>query len=146
MNGLGTITDPDLRTILNGLKAEVMSGLNCHQVGRIESYNVATQTATVSITMKRVVFNKEQTLNGQLQLQSNLVDYPILVDCPVFVLFGGGARLTMPIQAGDTCLVLFGDRDIDNWFAAGTTQAPNSARTHRLSDGFALVGYRHQQN
>jgi hypothetical protein len=52
----------------------------------------------------------------------------------------------MPIQSGDTCLVLFCDRDLDNWFESGQITTLNSNRVHDLSDGVALVGIRHKQN
>ena len=65
--------------------------------------------------------------------------YPLLVDCPCFILQGGGAFIEMPIQKGDECIILFNDRDIDNWFN-GTTKEPNSNRKHTLSDGIAIVG------
>ena len=52
----------------------------------------------------------------------------------------------MPVSPGDSCLVLFNDRDIDNWYESGAVTAPNTARTHDLSDGLVIVGFRHQAN
>jgi hypothetical protein len=46
----------------------------------------------------------------------------------------------MPIAAGDQCLVLFSDRNIDSWFKTGGEAAPFDARCHDISDGIALVG------
>lgn len=146
MNGLGSIQDPDLRALLQAHKDEVFFGLNCHQVGQIEAFDAASQTARIKLMMQRVVFNKEQGLNAALQLTPTVVDYPVLVDCPVFVVSGGGAVFTVPVAAGDSCLVLFNDRDIDNWFATGAPAQPNTSRAHSLSDGFALIGFRSKRN
>ena len=61
----------------------------------------------------------------------------------MFVLFGGKAFIGMPIAAGDPCIVLFNDRDLDIWFKNGTTgAAPNSLRMHSAADGIAIVGIR----
>jgi hypothetical protein len=143
---LGPITDPDLRLVLQTLKSEISYGMNCHQVGKLISYDPASQTASVQLLAKRVVFNQPQTINGKLQLTPTLVDYPPLVDCPVFIASGGGGRLTFPTAAGDPCLVLFNDRDLDNWFTTGAVTEPNSQRSHSLSDGLVLIGFRNQQN
>lgn len=142
MSGLGSIQDPDLRALLQGLKTEIFAGFNCHQVGTIQSFNPAGPFATVSLLIQRVVFNNEQGIDAGLQLTPTVVDYPVLVDIPVFVLSGGGAVITCPVAAGDDCLVLFNDRDIDNWFATGAPAQPLTARMHHLSDGLALVGFR----
>jgi len=136
------IQTPDLTVLLGMYKEQIFATLNCHQVGKIQSFNETNQTATISLSVSGVVYNKTQVTNGGLQQTPNIVTYPVLVDCPVFVLSGGGGLVTMPIAAGDSCLVLFNDRDLDNWFTTGATAVPNSPRKHDLSDGMALVGFR----
>lgn len=127
------ISAPDLRMLfLNNLKA-LMNDFNCVMIGTIEAFDAGSQTASVSINFKRVV-------------GTGLKDYPILVDCPVFVLTGGIGTITMPIAKGDTCVVLFNDRDIDLWYGTGQVLPPNSTRSHSLSDGIALVGIRSALN
>lgn len=122
-------TPPDLRTVLDGLKREIFDGLNCHEVGIIENFDKDKQTATVRIAVLKVFPEKT-------------VPYPLLTDCPVYFPAGGSAYMTFPVKKGDTCLVLFNDRDLDNWFATGNVVAPNSPRLHSLSDGLVLVGFR----
>jgi hypothetical protein len=143
MNALGPIADPNLRDTLQALKDEIFSSFNCHQVGKIVSFDPTTTppTASVQLMMQRVVFNKTQASSGELQLTPNIIDYPVLVSCPVFCMTGAGFVLTLPVAAGDQCLVLFNDRDIDNWFSSGSGGPPNTSRCHDLSDGFALVGF-----
>jgi hypothetical protein len=46
----------------------------------------------------------------------------------------------MPVAAGDQCLVIFADRNIDAWFQNGGQSASFNARMHDLSDGMVLVG------
>lgn len=137
------VAKPDLRVLLELLKTEVMLALNCHAIGTIQSFNSTLQTAQVTINYKKTYAQKDP-ISGAYSPE--LVDYPVLVDCPVVVLSGGTAALTFPIAVGDTCLVLFNDRDIDNWFASGTVGPVNTNRTHSFTDAIALVGIRSMLN
>lgn len=136
-----SLSTPDLRALLNLLKTEVFTTFNCHQLGTIQSFDATKQTASVSINVLRQVPNLE--VNPP---EYKTIAYPLLVDVPVFINSGGTGRLTFPVAAGDTCLVLFNDRDIDTWFSTGNVAAPNTQRTHDLSDGLALVGFRSLAN
>jgi hypothetical protein len=81
-------------------------------------------------------------------------DKPISRQIPVVCLNGGGAGgggtgciLTMPIQAGDECLVIFCDFCIDSWWqSGGTGNVQLDKRRHDLSDGIAIVGPFSQPN
>jgi hypothetical protein len=133
MTKLGSITEPNLAALLQAWRDEVFATLNCHQLGTIVSFNAETQSAQVTLNVLRVFGNQTRS-------------YPMLVDVPVFVPAGGTAALTLPVTTGDTCLVLFNDRDMDNWFDSGATAAPNSPRCHSLADGLAIVGFRSKRN
>ncbi len=137
----GPISLPDLRALLGQLKTDIFTTFNCHQLGTIQSFNASKQTATVSVNLLRMV----PDLNVTPTVYRN-ISYPLLVDVPVFINSGGSGYLTLPIAAGDTCLVLFNDRDIDTWFSTGSIAEPNSQRCHDLSDGLALVGFRSLAN
>lgn len=127
---LGPTTNPQMADLINKAKQDVLYNLNAVQIGTIESYDALKNTATISINFQR------QLPTG------DILAYPLLVDCPVFILSGGDADISMPIDSGDQCIILFNDRDIDNWFYSGETSVPSSARAHSLSDGIALVGIR----
>lgn len=127
------VITPDLSAFLDLKIRDMLSSLNCHQVGTVQSFNALKQTATVSLNMK-------------LSVAGEIKSYPLLVDVPVFVLGGGNRVVTIPIRNGDTCLVLFNDRDVDNWFSTGIPSVPSSGRLHDLSDGLALVGFRSLAN
>ena len=96
--------------------------------GKVFYYSAAAQTAQVEIML-------QYTVDGIAH------SYPLLVDVPVFMLRGGKGGINLVITKGDPCLVIFADRDIDNWFSTGSAQLPNTQRIHSLADGFALVGF-----
>lgn len=134
-------TEPSLKDAFNAHKMDVLATLNCHHVGQVEEFNADEQTAKVSIVYKRTYFEKRDGAYKPV-----LVDYPVLVDSPVICLGGGGGRLTFPIAKGDECLVLFNDRDIDNWFEGSTGAAVATPRMHAFADAFVLVGLRSRPN
>lgn len=131
---LGPQTQVQIRDVLDRTKDDVFYNLNCVQVGSIVSYDPSTNTASLQIAMKRQLPNNE------------IIDYPVLQDCPVFFLSGGQSYLSMPIEPGDSCLILFNDRNIDTWWATGQSNIPNTPRAHSLSDAMCLVGIRNQSN
>jgi len=126
---------PNKIDIYDALERKFNAGLNAVQVGVIQSYDVGTQLASVKIAMKQVT-------NIDADGTKTLQEYPVLLECPAFVLSGGNDFISMPITAGDNCLVLFNDRDIDTWLNSGDGGFPTTSRKHDLSDGFVLVGVR----
>jgi|WetSurMetagenome_2_1015567.scaffolds.fasta_scaffold29379_5 hypothetical protein len=119
---------PDLNTTLDNLKKEIFSTLNCCQIGKIKSVDTSAGTVQINLQIKRVAQDGTSTA------------IPVLTDCPYFVLQGGGAYIDMPIKVDDYCIVLFSDRDIDNWWKSGNQTDPATNRKHHLSDGIAIVG------
>lgn len=132
-NSIRYANNQSLASLLELQRLNTLNTTNCHQVGEIVSFNPSTQTAEVQIKMSYVV-------NGEIK------QYPVLLDCPCVVLGGGDGRITFPIAPGDSCLVLFNDKDMDNWYASGQTMLPNTERMHSISDAIALVGIRNKQN
>lgn len=130
-------TAPDLQDILENSIEDLLYSFNCHRVGVIESFNPSNQTATITLVDK----GTQHFSDGE-----RLAEYPPLVDCPVVVNKTTNGGLTIPINEGDSCLVLFNDRDIDSWFENGLKQKPNSMRTHDIADAVALVGIRNEIN
>ena len=123
-----TILEPNLPDLMQNLKRDIFRSMNCVKIGEIKSFDATKKTAKIQIQFKHV---RE---DGQI------VSVSPLVDCPVFTLQGGGSAIEMPITAGDQCIILFSDRNIDSWFQTGGEGAPLNSRCHDLSDGIALVG------
>ena len=119
---------PNLKIILDEVKADIFSTFNCIQIGKISKVTSSEQTVEIELQIKRLAADGTSTA------------YPVLVDCPYFVLQGGGAYIDMPIKQGDYCIVLFNDRYIDNWWSTANVADPATARKHSLSDALAIVG------
>lgn len=119
---------------LEALKSAIRQEMHCALPAIVESYDKAAQTVTVKPALR-------ERLSG-----GTYVELPLLSDIPVFFPGGASSGITFPVQKGDECLVIFADRCIDAWFQYGGIQNPVSLRRHDLSDGFAFVGFRSQNN
>lgn len=85
----------------------------------------------------------QPTIKGRIKKPDGsieLVDMPLLLDCPVVFPHAGGCSMTFPVKQGDECLVVFASRGIDFWWQNGGVQPPPEPRMHDLSDGFAILG------
>lgn len=128
-------TAPDLTQVLLALKRQVVKEVNCARVGVIQAWDAASNTVTVLIAQKQVTSTKPDG-------STTIADYPTLLHVPVAFQGGGGFTATFPIRPGDECVVVFNDRELDNWQANGPGIVPTSQRIHDLSDGMAFVGIR----
>lgn len=131
-------TDPELADVLNYFKKSVKLEINCHHIGKIQAFDPITQTATVTINYSKTFLKAEK--DGTFS--TAIKDFPPIKSCPVIIMGGGHRSLTFPILPGDDCILLFNDRDIDNWFAGSSSSPPATGRLHSFSDAICLVGLR----
>jgi|GEM_PF-649524 uncharacterized protein (DUF2345 family) len=120
--------------------------LRCAAPGIIQSFDEETQTVTVQLVIRDLIYIDT--------LQS--VPIPLLADVPIIVPRAGDFVITIPPKKGDECLVVFADSCIDSWWKEGEdkigdpnlrgTRDPMSRRRHDLSDGFAILGVWSQPN
>lgn len=132
--------DPSLKDLLNSWKTDVMLATNCHAIATIQDVQLNDNgliTVTAVMNYTKTFFLPQQ--DGTYL--STQVSYPTMVDVPVIILGGGTVGLTFPIAAGDECLILFNDRDLNNWFAGATSGPVATPRLHSFADGIALVGF-----
>lgn len=124
-------------TLRDAIQSAIASRLSCLRTaipGIIQSYDGSLQKASVAASF----YSRNSS--------GALVDPMVISSVPVFVLSGGGAALTMPIQAGDPCLIIFSERSLDSWkFSNGQLVPPSGENqagfsTHNMCDAIALVG------
>lgn len=126
---------PTLQNLLDALAREISKDINCARVGVIQSFSAADQTVTVKIAQQQVTSIAPDGTR-------TLAEYPLLLKVPVYFPSGGGCTMTFPLATGDECLVIFNDRQLENWRLSGSGLPPTNGRTHDLSDGIAFVGIR----
>lgn len=132
--------ETSLSDLLMYFKKEIFMSLNCHHIGTITSFDPEKQVCQATINYKKTYFRS----NASGQQETYYEDYAILIDAPAIILSGGGANLTFPIAAGDECLCIFNDRDIDTWWASGQVKENETGRMHSFTDALILVGLKSQ--
>lgn len=127
----------DFKDLLDLVKKDIKLDINCHGIATVQEFDSVKLVVKATMNYSQTYY--QQNLDGSTAPIQK--DYPILVDCPVIILGGGNCSLTFPIQKGDECLILFNDRDIDNWAKGARSGPVASNRLHSFSDGIALVGF-----
>lgn len=106
--------------------------------GIIIAFDSTEQTVTVQPALRERIAGRD----GIFQW----VQLPPLLDVPICLPRGGGLAITVPIQPGDECLVVFNDMCIDAWFSNGDIQNQIEKRRHDLSDAVCIPGIWSQPN
>lgn len=132
------LSPPNLIDSFDQSKREIKVEFNCVQIGVIESFDPTDQTASIQIVLKKIISVDTEGVR-------TVAEHPILMKCPVMSLYGGPGYIMLAPQPGDNCIILFNDREIDNWFFNGGSQIPDSFRTHDFSDAIGIVGIRNMQ-
>ena len=100
--------------------------------GIVQSFDDVAQTVVVQPALRERIIDQLGNVS--------MVNLPLLLDVPIQLPRGGGIVLTLPIQPGDECLVIFADSCIDAWWSQGGVQVQAEQRRHDLSDSFAILG------
>lgn len=113
--------------VVRNIVVNYMSNINTCLPATIETYDPATKKASVKPLLKR-------TLNGQE------IDTPVIENVPVIFPCTATAVVSLPINTGDGCLIVFSQRSIDDWLSKGGNIAPTDPRLFDLSDAIAIPG------
>jgi hypothetical protein len=97
--------------------------------GRVETFNRARAQVSVKPLIKRIYRDGLQ------------ISLPVISNVPVIFPRSGEASLTFPLQKGDTGLILFSERSLENWLARGGEAEPGDPRRFDMTDGIFLPGF-----
>lgn len=104
----------------------------------------------VALPAKIVAVDGDQAVQVQPLLQSRYkfqnqpVDLPVVAGVPVLMPRGANYSIRLPVAVGDTGLLVFCDRSLDNWLAdtngGRDTVDPQDSRAHDLNDAIFVPG------
>lgn len=94
----------------------------------VETYDYKTQTAEVTPGVKRLLQN------------GDVITLPKIVQVPVVFPSAGDALIHWPINRGDTVLLIFSERQIDEFLQSGKISKPSQTRKNSLTDAIAISG------
>jgi len=118
-----TLTD-----VLGNHTKSVLSSLYTVIPGIIEDYDATGPSATIKLSIRRVFSDG-----------SSLPSVPIY-KVPVCFPRSQDAAISWPLRSGDSVLVLFSQRSLDDWANGSDDTAPLDPRTFDINDAIALPG------
>lgn len=121
-------TTPTLAETVRTLIDADLVDVNTAMPGLVVSYDPATQTADVQPALKKAYYD------------GAVVDRPVIPGVPVAFPRGGTAHMHWPLQAGDSVILIFSQRSLDNWKTTGGKVDPKDVRRFNLSDALAIPG------
>lgn len=116
--------------LYDALKDSFSSSIRVCLPCKVKTFDAATQTCTLTPGVK------------DTNPRGEYVEIPVLVGVPVQFPGGSQFALTYHLEPGDEGLVVFADRDTDNWEQEGGVQAPLTPRQHHLADAMFVPGIR----
>ena len=108
------------------IRDDIFINLNVCLPATVKKYNSSNNTADLQPAIQAVMSD------------NTFVDLPLLLKVPVLELGGKGLSVKIPLQEGDTGIVIFCDRDITLFKQEKKNTQPNTLRQHDLSDGIFI--------
>lgn len=103
--------------------------------GKVKSYNASARTVDIEPMIVAPIPAGTDEDDGDEE-----APLPVLMNVPVQFPRAGGVEITMPVQAGDTMLILFTDWDLGRWRASGEKRRPITSAKHGISGAVAIPG------
>lgn len=119
----------NLFDIMDLVKTNVSSNLNCHNIGRIIEFDASNQTCTVQLMQVK-------------EFNGNYYDPAPITDVPLIIYGGGTGHITLPNPVGTYCLLFFMDRNIDTFLDTGEQYVPETTRMHDFTDCIAITTFK----
>jgi hypothetical protein len=119
-----TIT-PELAEVIAAAIDDQLIDVHVSLPGVVQSYNSATQTATIELQVRRALTDD----NDQIIFE----DLPVIQNVPVCFPRSSVYFVSFPIVPGDTGDVIFAETSIGQWRAVEGTAFPDDIGRHTLS-------------
>jgi Phage protein Gp138 N-terminal domain len=119
-----------IREALDARAAEIHTAIPA----KVVNYDASKQTADVQPMVKDLYHDE----SGGILVRS----FPVLPSVPVAFLRGGGYFMTVPLNTGDTGMLIFSELPIDRWRSSGQESHPVNARRHGVGNAVFYPGVR----
>lgn len=116
----------DLSTLIDVLTKNIFINFNVCLPAVVTSYDNTKNQVDLQPAIQEVLTN------------NNFLTMPQIFNIPVLELGGKGLSVKIPLQEGDTGIVIFCDRDISLFKQEKKNTQPNTLRKHDLSDGIFI--------
>lgn len=122
---------PDLHSAVGIANNKNSLDFNCMRIGIVQEFFPEDLTVSVLIANKK---DSKQFYDGTQETRNYALVRAKVCFCNPFI--------TNEIKAGDECILLFSDREIESWFVNGDVNPVAYQRMHDLTDAVAILGIR----
>ena len=133
---------PDLADVIRQAIEDRLAEVHVMLPGRIDAYDATLQKADVEPLIRRL----QSTVDGEISEK-----LPVIPGVPVVFPRAGGFKITMPVNAGDRCMLVFCERSIETYQTGQGRRGddttlikqtdPDTFEMHNLSDPVAILGW-----
>lgn len=133
---------PDLADVIRQAIEDRLAEVHVMLPGRIDAYDATLQKADVEPLIRRL----QSTVDGEIS-----EELPVIPGVPVVFPRAGGFKITMPVNAGDRCMLVFCERSIETYQTGDNRRGddttlikqtdPQTFEMHGLSDPVAILGW-----
>ena len=122
-------TEKKLSVIMAQAIEKRMSNVHTCMPGKIQTYDAATQTATVIPQFIRTYSN------------GDVVALPVISKVPVMFPRTKSAWIKLPVKPGDSVMLHFAERSIERWLDKNEPVDPQSGNRFDINDAIAVPGF-----
>lgn len=125
------MTRPRIEDLFEAFTSRLMRLLRVADVAEVLTYDAATQRATVQPWVHEGRYDEDGT--RQTSRPTAITNVPV-----TFPGTADGFRSTVPLAKGDTVLLIYVNRSLDQWLQRGGAVDPLDDRQHRPDDAVAI--------
>lgn len=120
-------TSNEAKDVIKKWIDESADNIRASMPARVVSYDAATNRASV------------KPIGTYTTPDYQELEYPVIHNVPMQFPcgVGGTAGVTFPVKAGDGCIVIFADREIEQFLSGGFC---DDMRSHSMNDAYAIPG------
>ena len=120
-------TSNEAKDVIKKWIAESADNIRVSMPAKVVSYDAATNRASI------------KPIGTYTTPDWQEIEYPVIHNVPIQFPcgVGGTAGVTFPIKAGDGCIVIFADREIENFLNGSFC---DDMRSHSMNDAYAIPG------
>jgi hypothetical protein len=120
-------TSNEAKDVIKKWIAESADNIRASMPARVVGYDAATNRASV------------KPIGTYTTPDYQELEYPVIHNVPMQFPcgVGGTAGVTFPVKAGDGCIVIFADREIEQFLSGGFC---DDMRSHSMNDAYAIPG------
>jgi hypothetical protein len=118
---------PGLSEVMTNAIDYFLRNVHTSMPGIITKYDQSTGLANV-----------QPALNRKYKSEDSAIALPIISNVPVAMPRAGNALIKVPLQVGDSVLLIFSERSIDRWLENGGTVDPQDSIMFALNDAVAI--------